>query len=58
MMIVLFKQPPSVGQVSTYIRKFPNQNEFKYVIEEAGFKMVTCENFCLGICSSRSGFKI
>ncbi|XP_063708318.1 2-methoxy-6-polyprenyl-1,4-benzoquinol methylase, mitochondrial [Culicoides brevitarsis] len=40
------------------IRKFPNQNEFKYMIEEAGFKMVTYENLSLGICSIHSGFKL
>lgn len=40
------------------IRKFPNQNEFKYMIEEVGFKLVTYENLSLGICAIHSGFKI
>lgn len=40
------------------IRKFPKQKEFKCMIEEAGFKMVTYENLSLGICSIHSGFKV
>uniref|UniRef100_A0A336LZF1 2-methoxy-6-polyprenyl-1,4-benzoquinol methylase, mitochondrial n=1 Tax=Culicoides sonorensis TaxID=179676 RepID=A0A336LZF1_CULSO len=40
------------------IRKFPNQNEFKNMIEQAGFKFVTYDNLSFGICAIHSGFKL
>lgn len=40
------------------IRKFPKQEDFKNLIENAGFKFVTYENLTNGICSIHSGFKI
>ncbi|VVC88293.1 unnamed protein product [Leptidea sinapis] len=40
------------------IRQFPNQERFKNMIEEAGFRHVTYENLTLGVCSIHSGFKI
>lgn len=40
------------------IRKFPRQDEFKGMIEEAGFDMVQYENLTFGIVSIHSGFKL
>ncbi|XP_076233778.1 ubiquinone biosynthesis protein COQ3, mitochondrial [Calliopsis andreniformis] len=40
------------------IRKFPKQEEFKDMIEEAGFRNVTYENFAGGITAIHSGFKL
>lgn len=39
------------------IRMFPNQEEFKEMIENAGFKGVTYRNLTQGICAIHSGFK-
>jgi 2-methoxy-6-polyprenyl-1,4-benzoquinol methylase len=39
------------------IRKFPSQEEFKSIIEEAGFKYVTYENLTFGVAAIHSGFK-
>lgn len=39
------------------IRKFPKQDEFKKMIEDAGFDMVQYENLTLGMVSIHSGFK-
>lgn len=52
------------GQWSAYqylvesIRKFPDQERFKHMIQEAGFRSVTYENLSMGICAIHSGFKI
>ncbi|XP_060238544.1 2-methoxy-6-polyprenyl-1,4-benzoquinol methylase, mitochondrial isoform X2 [Meriones unguiculatus] len=40
------------------IRKFPNQEEFKEMIEDAGFQKVTYENLTTGIVAIHSGFKL
>jgi len=40
------------------IRKFPNQENFKMMIEGAGFDEVHFENYSLGICSLHQGFKL
>lgn len=40
------------------IRKFPNQEDFKVMIETAGFSCVTYENLTCGVVSIHSGFKL
>ncbi|KAG7208324.1 hypothetical protein KM043_014560 [Ampulex compressa] len=40
------------------IRKFPRQEEFKEMIEAAGFRQVTYENLTCGIVAIHSGFKL
>jgi ubiquinone/menaquinone biosynthesis C-methylase UbiE len=40
------------------IRQFPKQPEFAALIEEAGFKVVTYQNYTGGIVAVHSGFKI
>jgi len=40
------------------IRKFPKQPEFASMIENAGFKIVTYENYTGGIVAVHSGYKI
>lgn len=40
------------------IRQFPNQEKFKLMIEEAGFRQVTYENLTLGVVAIHSGFKL
>jgi 2-methoxy-6-polyprenyl-1,4-benzoquinol methylase len=40
------------------IRKFPKQDDFKVMIENAGFKFATYEDLTFGVCSIHSGFKI
>lgn len=40
------------------IRKFPRQEEFKSMIERAGFVGVQYENLTMGVCSIHSGFKL
>lgn len=40
------------------IRRFPNQEEFKSMIEDANFKCVNYENLTFGVCSIHSGFKL
>ncbi|CAB3222268.1 unnamed protein product [Arctia plantaginis] len=40
------------------IRQFPNQEKFKSMIEDAGFRQVTYENLLFGTCAIHSGFKI
>lgn len=40
------------------IRRFPNQETFKTMIEEAGFRNVIYENLSLGIVAIHSGFKL
>lgn len=40
------------------IRRFPKQETFKHMIEDAGFNCVTYENLTFGVCSIHSGFKI
>ncbi|KAG6458570.1 hypothetical protein O3G_MSEX010939 [Manduca sexta] len=40
------------------IRQFPNQEKFKAMIEDAGFRQVTYENMTFGTVAIHSGFKI
>lgn len=40
------------------IRQFPCQEEFKEMIEDAGFSHVTYENLMFGVASVHSGFKL
>ncbi|XP_042883924.1 2-methoxy-6-polyprenyl-1,4-benzoquinol methylase, mitochondrial-like [Penaeus japonicus] len=40
------------------IRKFPDQETFKEMIEDAGFRRVTYENLTFGVTAIHSGFKI
>lgn len=40
------------------IRKFPDQESFKTMIEEAGFREVTYENLNMGLVAIHSGFKL
>lgn len=40
------------------IRKFPRQEEFKDMIEAAGFRNVTYENLTCGVVAIHSGFKL
>lgn len=40
------------------IRRFPDQEAFKGMIEEAGFRQVQYENLTLGVVAIHSGFKL
>ncbi|XP_056640107.1 2-methoxy-6-polyprenyl-1,4-benzoquinol methylase, mitochondrial [Diorhabda sublineata] len=40
------------------IRQFPNQEHFKQMIEEAGFRQVSYDNLTLGVVSIHSGYKL
>lgn len=40
------------------IRRFPRQEQFKSMIEQAGFAHVTYENLTFGVVSIHSGFKL
>jgi len=40
------------------IRVFPDQDTFKNMIEDAGFRMVQYENLSMGIAAIHSGFKV
>ena len=40
------------------IRKFPTQERFCDMIQEAGFGLVTHENLSMGIAAIHSGFKM
>ncbi|XP_044764587.1 2-methoxy-6-polyprenyl-1,4-benzoquinol methylase, mitochondrial [Coccinella septempunctata] len=40
------------------IRQFPNQEKFKEMIEEAGFRAVSYENLTNGVVAIHSGFKL
>ena len=40
------------------IRKFPKQEEFKEMIEEAGFRATSYENLTFGVSAIHSGFKL
>ncbi|CAH1737491.1 2-methoxy-6-polyprenyl-1,4-benzoquinol methylase, mitochondrial [Aphis gossypii] len=40
------------------IRKFPSQEDFKYMIESAGFRCVTYSNLTFGVVAIHSGFKL
>ncbi|ODN05470.1 2-methoxy-6-polyprenyl-1,4-benzoquinol methylase, mitochondrial [Orchesella cincta] len=64
-----FQVIPAMGQViagdwDSYkylvesIRKFPNQEEFKSLIQQAGFRFVSYENLTFGVTAIHSGYKI
>lgn len=40
------------------IRQFPPQEQFKAMIENAGFSRVTYSNYTLGVTAVHSGFKL
>ncbi|CAG7719187.1 unnamed protein product [Allacma fusca] len=40
------------------IRKFPKQEDFKYMIQQAGFRFVTYENLTFGVAAIHSGVKL
>lgn len=40
------------------IRKFPTQEHFKTIIQNAGFRFVTYENLTFGVVAIHTGFKI
>lgn len=40
------------------IRKFPDQETFKTIIQEAGFRFVSYENLSFGVAAIHSGYKI
>ena len=40
------------------IRKFPEQEEFKLMIESVGFEHTHYKDYTLGICSLHQGFKL
>ena len=40
------------------IRRFPNQNDFRREVEEAGFKTVSVTNYSGGIAALHTGWKI
>ncbi|XP_069701005.1 2-methoxy-6-polyprenyl-1,4-benzoquinol methylase, mitochondrial [Periplaneta americana] len=40
------------------IRQFPNQEDFKSMIEDAGFRHVSYENLTFGVVAIHSGFKL
>ncbi|KAG8291926.1 2-methoxy-6-polyprenyl-1,4-benzoquinol methylase, mitochondrial [Homalodisca vitripennis] len=64
-----FQMIPVMGQViagdwKSYqylvesIRKFPNQEDFKEMIQSSGFSCVSYENLTFGVVSIHSGFKL
>jgi 2-methoxy-6-polyprenyl-1,4-benzoquinol methylase len=64
-----FNVIPKIGEIITNdkesyqylvesIRKFPNQDDFKIMIENVGFKFVEYENFTFGVVALHSGIKI
>lgn len=64
-----FQVIPPMGQILTSqwqpyqylvesIRKFPKQEEFKGMIQDAGFKCVQYEDLTFGVCAIHSGFKL
>lgn len=40
------------------IRNFPNQESFKEMIQNAGFRIVNYENLTFGVVAIHSGFKL
>ena len=40
------------------IRQFPKQEDFKAMIQNAGFKLVSYDNMTCGVVSIHSGFKL
>lgn len=54
---VISKDWDSYQYLVESIRKFPDQESFKQIIEEKGFTLVNYENFFNGIASVHYGFK-
>lgn len=54
---IVAKDSGSYRYLAESIRKFPDQETFKAMIEEAGFTLVQYENFLTGIASIHLGFK-
>lgn len=40
------------------IRRFPDQEKFKLMIEDAGFRAVDYEDLTFGVAAIHSGFKL
>jgi 2-methoxy-6-polyprenyl-1,4-benzoquinol methylase len=40
------------------IRQFPPQEQFKAMIQDAGFSRVSYDNYTLGVVAVHSGFKL
>lgn len=55
---VLANDKESYQYLVESIRKFPNQETFKKMIEDAGFSAVSYKNLSGGICAIHSGIKI
>ena len=64
-----FNVIPALGQIvandrNSYqylvesIRKFPDQNTFASMLEDAGFQQVRYTNFTFGVCAVHTGFKL
>jgi len=64
-----FQVIPAMGQViagdfDSYkylvesIRKFPTQEDFKSIIQSAGFRFVSYENLTFGVTAIHTGYKI
>eukprot|EP01112_Ceratiomyxa_fruticulosa_P001179 TRINITY_DN1117_c0_g1_i10.p1 TRINITY_DN1117_c0_g1~~TRINITY_DN1117_c0_g1_i10.p1 ORF type:complete len:319 (+),score=54.24 TRINITY_DN1117_c0_g1_i10:433-1389(+) len=49
---------PAYQYLVESIRKFPNQETFASLIEQAGFKMVTYEDLTFGVVAIHSGWKL
>jgi ubiquinone/menaquinone biosynthesis methyltransferase len=55
---ILANDKPSYQYLVESIRKFPTQNKFKNMIENAGFSAVSYRNLSGGICAIHSGIKL
>ena len=55
---VLANDKDSYQYLVESIRKFPKQQEFADMIENAGFQYVSYTNYTGGICAVHSGFKL
>ena len=54
---IFAKDKESYKYLIESIKKFPKQEQFKYEIEQAGFKFVKYNNLSAGICAIHSGIK-
>jgi len=53
----VLKDKDSYQYLVESIRKFPNQNNFKQMIENAGFSNVAYQNLTFGVCAIHYGYK-
>lgn len=54
---IILKDQDSYQYLVESIRKFPDQNSFKKLIENAGFSNVSYQNLTFGACAIHYGFK-